>query len=200
MWGIIGIMIAMLTGTIAENQNNAVILNVGDVGYRVYIGKNTFSSLQNAKENETVTFWTHLAVRETSLDIYGFLDKKEVTFFEMLISISGIGPKSALAILNIADVPTLITAVSTKDSSYLTKVSGIGKKNAEKIILELENKLGSLEGDDQTEHMKEDMETLEALQALGYDTKEAREVLKKIPSETKNTSERVREALKILSS
>ena len=137
-------MIAQLKGEIAEITGNTLILLVGGVGYRI---NTTLETIKKIKESgsPTISIKTHLAVRETSLDLYGFLKASELEFFEMLISISGIGPKSAIGILNVADVETLKIAVSTGESSYLTKVSGIGKKNAEKIILELRDKLGAIE-------------------------------------------------------
>lgn len=190
-------MIAQLKGEIAEISDNSVVLLVGGVGYRINVMPETIKEIRDSKE-ETIVLKTHLAVRETSLDLYGFLNADELEFFEMLISISGIGPKSALAILSVADVSTLKTAVSSGESSYLTKVSGIGKKNAEKIILELRDKLGSIDSDKDTENMKDEMETLEALQALGYSTREAREAMKKISKDAKTSGERIKEALKVM--
>ena len=146
-----------------------------------------------------ISLKTHLAVRETSLDLYGFLNADELEFFEMLISISGIGPKSGLAILSVTDVSTLKTAVSSGDSSYLTKVSGIGRKSAGKIIIELQDKLGTIDNKSDSDQMRDEMETLEALQALGYSIREAREAMKKISKTATNSSERIKEALKILS-
>ncbi|OGD66214.1 hypothetical protein A2Z61_00095, partial [Candidatus Campbellbacteria bacterium RIFCSPLOWO2_02_35_12] len=138
------------------------------------------------------------AVRETSLDIYGFLDSEELRFFEMLISISGIGPKSAIAILNVADTETLKRAISSGESSYLIKVSGIGKKNAEKIIIELRDKLGTTENLKDTETLTGEIDTLEALQTLGYSQKEAREAMKKIEKNISGSKNLLKEALKIL--
>ena len=116
----------------------------------------------------------------------------------MLVSIPGIGPKSALAILSLADVATLTSAVTHGDSSYLTRVSGIGKKSAEKIVLELKDKLGTVpyEGDD--EDLKDAADALEALTALGYSAKQAREALRKVPEGVKDTGTRLKESLKIL--
>lgn len=190
-------MIAQLKGEVVGIIGNSVVLSAGGVGYKV---NTTLETIKKIKESgsPTVTIKTHLAVRETSLDIYGFLRDEELEFFEMLISISGIGPKSAVAILNVTDVETLKTAVSTGESSYLTKVSGIGKKNAEKIILELRDKLGAIDDKTDNKIMRDEVETLEALQALGYSIRQARETIKKISKNATTSSERVREALKIL--
>jgi holliday junction DNA helicase RuvA len=126
------------------------------------------------------------------------LEQEELNFFELLISIPGIGPKSALAILSVVDPETLKKAVSSGDSSYLTKVSGIGKKNAEKIVLELKDKIGAIVGNADNKIMRDEMETLEALQALGYSIHHAREALKKVPEEIKGTNNRLKETLKLL--
>ena len=127
-------MIAQLNGEIVQITGNTIVLLVGGVGYKV---KTTLETIKKIKESSssTVSIKTHLAVRETSMDLYGFLRNEELEFFEMLISVSGIGPKSAVAILNVADVETLKTAVSAGKSSYLTKVSGIGKRVLKKLLL-----------------------------------------------------------------
>ncbi len=190
-------MIAQLKGEVAEISGNSVVLMVGGVGYRVNVMPETIEEIRKSG-NKVISLKTHLAVRETSLDLYGFLNADELEFFEMLISISGIGPKSGLAILSVADVSTLKTAVSSGDSSYLIKVSGIGRKSAGKIILELKDKLGAIDSKSDSALMRDEIETLEALQALGYSTREAREAMKKISKTATNSGERIKEALKIL--
>ncbi len=190
-------MIAQLKGEVAEISGNSVVLMVGGVGYRVNVMPETIEEIRKSG-NKVISLKTHLAVRETSLDLYGFLNADELEFFEMLISISCIGPKSGLAFLSVADVRSLKTAVSSGDSSYLTKVSGIGRKSAGKIILELKDKLGAIDSKSDSALMRDEIETLEALQALGYSTREAREAMKKISKTATNSGERIKEALKIL--
>jgi len=190
-------MIAQLKGTVAEIIGNSVILSVGGVGYKIYTTAETIKKIGKIK-NKEIILKTHLAVRETSLDIYGFLDSEELRFFEMLISISGIGPKSAIAILSVADVETLKTAISTGESSYLTKVSGIGKKNAEKIILEFHDKFSAVENLKNSDAVKGEIDALEALQTLGYSQKEARDAMKKIEKNIIGSKDLLKEALKIL--
>lgn len=191
-------MIAHIKGMVTHQTHGTVILDVSGVGYKIHIGSETGSVLSK-KEGENVQLFTHLAPRENALDLYGFLKYEELEFFELLIGISGIGPKSALSILNVADVSTLKTAIQAGESTYLTKVSGIGKKNAEKIILELRDKLGAFENNKDSKAVKEELDALEALQTLGYSAKDAREALRQIPKETTNTSDHIKEALKILS-
>jgi len=187
-------MIGFIEGKIESSVDRWVIVDVSGVGYKIYISANTFKKLP--KSGEKVKLFTHLHVREDILDLYGFLDKKELEFFELLISISGIGPKGALNILGVASIETLKKAIANEESSILTKVSGIGKKTAEKIILELKTKVsgGELLGD----KASADGEAIDALIGLGYKLHEAREVLKKIPDDFKDVADKVREALKIL--
>ena len=194
-------MIAQLTGRITYVDERFIILNTGGaeggVGYKVSLTADTIDTIQ--KETGVVSLWTHLAVREDAMDLYGFRTHEELSFFELLISISGIGPKTALGILNIANIPTLKKAVLTGDPSYLTKVSGIGKRNAEKIVVELKNKLVSSE-EEQREAMQDHGDAIDALKAIGYNEKEARDALKKVPAEITDTGEKVKQALKILGS
>ena len=131
------------------------------------------------------------------MDLYGFQDKEELHFFELLISVSGIGPKSALSILNIAPIETLKEAVITNDSSYLTKVSGIGTKSAQKIVIELQDKIENTAEEGSLE-LRADVDVLDALKALGYNTNEVRMAIKEIPKDTKDTSAKIKEALRIL--
>jgi len=191
-------MISQLTGKITYKGDNFIIIDTSSVGYKVFVPNDTIKEIDklNTSDKKT-TLWTHLAVRENSMDLFGFLTKEDLDFFELLISISGIGPKTALGILNVATTETLISAVSTGDTSYLTKVSGIGAKNAQKIVLELKNKVAKIE---QTPTgIREEIDVIEALKSLGYSAREASDALKKIDKKIIGTSNKVREALKILS-
>lgn len=191
-------MIAQLEGTVVYADLRSIVIDVHGVGYKVWIGSENLQK-KAKKSPETVRIWTYLAVRETALDLYGFADAEELEVFELLITISGIGPKTAAGILNIVSIATIRSAVATNDPSYLTKVSGIGKKNAEKIVRELSDKIGVLESDVPTESMRHESDVIEALKSLGYAEREAREALKKIPADSGSAGERVKKALKILS-
>src|SRR3989344_5561116 len=184
-------MIASIEGKIILKEPRFAVLEVGGVGYKVFL---SFSSLAKTKVGENAKFWTHLHVREDAMDLYGFWEKDEMEFFENLISISGIGPKSALGIISLAPVKTLRRAISSGDTSYLTKVSGIGRKTAEKIILELKDKFAGVMEKVGTE-MEYDSDILDALLALGYTQKEAREMVQKIPENIKGREARLKEAL-----
>ncbi len=185
------VMFGYLEGVVIDTGARTLTLQVGGVGYRIFSTEEILAKTRGGKEK--ISLWTHFAVRENSQDLFGFLEKGDRDFFELLITVPGIGPKSALAVMNVASPATVSTAVATNDLGYLTKVSGIGRKTAEKIILELKGKIGGT-----GETLSEDGDVLEALKSLGYNERDIREVLKKIPETTANTGERVREALKHL--
>lgn len=189
-------MIALITGTVADLGNRFVIVDVSGVGYKVFVTEDTLHSL---KKGAAVSFWTYLAVRDDALDLYGFRTQKEREFFELLISVSSIGPKSALNILSLVHADTLASAIRSGSTAHLVKVSGIGKKTAEKIVLELKDKMGAIEDADLAAGMSSDMDAIEALKALGYDADEARDALKKLDKSITDTGAKVKAALKVLS-
>src|SRR3990167_3899174 len=176
-------MIACLSGTVRHKDLNALV---------------TIETALEVTPSSPIFLWTHLVVRETSLELFGFLDKETIDAFELLITISGIGPKSALGILNVATPSMLRQAVASEDTTYLTRVSGIGKKNAEKIVLELKDKL-KMTKEDRGVNMRSEGDALEALVSLGYSERDVREALKRVPKEIEGASERVKAALKVLS-
>ena len=188
-------MIACLSGTVRRKDLNAIIVDVSGVGYKVLV---TTETALEAAPSSPIFLWTHLVVRETSLELFGFLDKETLDIFELLITISGIGPKTALSILNVATPSMLRQAVASEDITYLTRVSGIGKKNAEKIVLELKDKLKTTDAD-KSVNIRAEGDVLEALISLGYSERDTRDALKKVPKEVEGTSERVKAALKLLS-
>ena len=186
-------MIGQLTGQIAYKDGRYAILSAGGVGYKIYL---TAETLKQTEIGQSVVFWTHLVVKEDALDLYGFSEKSELDFFELLIGISGVGPKSALSILSLAPPETLRKAVGAGNTGYLTQVSGIGRKIAEKIVLELRDKIVYLENEGDC--LEQDAEAIMALQALGYTARDARDALKKVSNETADTEGKIREALKQL--
>ena len=188
-------MIGTLRGTLRHKDLNALVVDVSGVGYKVLV---TTETALDVALDSPIFLWTHLVVRETSLELFGFLDKETLDMFELLITISGIGPKSALSILNVATPSMLRQAVASEDTTYLTRVSGIGKKNAEKIVLELKDKL-KMTKEDRGVDMRSEGDVLEALVSLGYSERDVREALKRVPKEIEGASERVKAALKVLS-
>ncbi len=187
-------MISKITGTVTYADPRFFIVETHGIGYKVF----TTAGILEKNLSGEISMWTYLAVRENALDLYGFLTHEELEFFELLIGVSGIGPKSALAILNVTNPATIRKAAITEDPAYLSKVSGLGKKTAEKIVLELRNKFDGYDEKD-AESMPHESDSLEALKALGYDERSAREALKKVPKDVTTTSECVTQALKILS-
>lgn len=189
-------MIAHIEGKVIHKTDKFVIVDVNGVGYKISITLDTMSTLS---QGSVVSFWIYTAVRENSIDLYGFGTIEEMSFFELLLDVSGIGPRSALSILAVASVDTLKKAIATGDTSYLNKVSGIGRKTAEKIVIELRDKLQAHKGEDSLSNtLRGESDIVEALKSLGYSQNEARDALKKIPNEIEGTNARIKEALKIL--
>lgn len=189
-------MIGRLAGSYeGQTTGGAALIDVGGVGYAVRVTPETLRALE---QNPNLPLLTHLSVREDALDLYGFLNEEELRFFELLLMVSGIGPKSALGILSVSSVATLKSAIPAGDITYLTKVSGIGKKTAERIVVELKDKLGGKEGR-AVMPLKEETEALEALRALGYGLEESRSALKRLADKGGTTGERLKEALRLLS-
>jgi len=186
-------MIGHIEGKVIFKGEKYAVLDVGGIGYKIYAGADTLKKLGSEK----TSFWTHLHVKEDALDLYGFSNQSELEFFELLISISGIGPRSALGILAVAPVDTIKRAVGSGDTTYLTKVSGVGRKTAEKVVLELKDKMGFGKNGVSNEEFKDDADLVEALVALGYSQRDAREMIQKIPKDTKGRENRLKAALKL---
>lgn len=185
-------MIAQLKGKIEYLKNNYAVVAVNGVGYKVFLSAYTFGKVAGTGE---VSFFIHTYVREDTLALYGFLTMEELEMFELLISISGIGPKAGMGILSIATPKTIKTAILNEDPSILTKVSGIGKKTAERVILELQNKVADISIGEK-EEATVDVDAIEALIIMGYSNTEARDALKSIPIDIKDVGQRVKMALK----
>lgn len=189
-------MIGKIRGTVDLITEKYVLVSPGGISYRIFCTADTLAQFSLGMET---ALFTYFSVREDSQELYGFLSLSEQNFFELLLAVPGIGPKSALGILSIATIETLEKAIGTGDTSYLTKVSGIGKKTAEKIVLELRDKIRA--GVDMKETpgaLRAESDVVEALKSLGYSQNEARDVLKQVPSEIVGTNARIKEALRIL--
>ncbi|MCD4694584.1 Holliday junction branch migration protein RuvA [bacterium] len=192
-------MIAYLNGKIINKSGNYIILKAGSIGYKVFINDKFFYSLNSGEEIEV---YTYQYVREDALDLYGFKSLDQLDFFEILLSISGIGPKSALKATAIARVDDFKEYISRGDSALLQQVPGIGKKTAEKVVVELRDKVGFLssrsgdlkDSDDSNNNITSD--EIDALIALGYSMVQAREALREVDPAIKDSGQRIREALK----
>ena len=185
-------MISVVTGTIlAKNANTLTVLTSGGVGYEIMINMSSAKALQTG---EQATVLTYLAVRENALELYGFANTQEKSLFEKFLLVSGIGPKTALHLLSLGTVQEISTAISRGDLTYLTKVSGIGRKTAERILVELKSKMAS----DATGLGEFDgalADVIEGLGALGYSVAEARDAVKDLDVMDKTSEQLLKEAL-----
>lgn len=190
-------MIGRLSGLLAEKNPPQVLLDVGGVGYEVDVPMSTFFNLPAL--GERVTLLTHFVVREDAQILFGFLTHEERATFRELVKISGVGPRTALSILSGLSVAELASAVSRQDGARLVKVPGIGKKTAERLLLELKGKLGADLGAPTGSAPVSDNQAdiAQALQALGYSDREAQAALKALPPDV-GVSEGIKLALKAL--
>jgi Holliday junction DNA helicase RuvA len=189
-------MIGRLTGLLAEKSPPLVLVDVNGVGYEVDVPMSTFYNLPGL--GERVTLLTHFVVREDAQQLFGFLSAEERATFRQLVKISGVGPRTALSILSGLSVSELAQAVSAQEPGRLVKVPGIGKKTAERLLLELKGKLGpDLAGP--AAHVASDAQAdiVQALMALGYNEKEAAAALKALPPDV-GVSDGIKLALKAL--
>jgi Holliday junction DNA helicase RuvA len=190
-------MISYIKGTIQNKGKGYVIVLAGDLGYKVFVNEAIFAELDI---NQRVEFYTYHNVKEDASDLYGFYQMEQLDMFELLLSISGVGPKSALATLGIASIADIRESISRGDSSLLVKVSGIGKKTAERIVLELRDKIlhvaGGMKQGTGKSGAQLASDEIDALMALGYSLQQAREALKKVDPGIKESGQRIKEALK----
>ena len=188
-------MIASLTGSLLSHNEKFCILQVGGVGYKVYASPETLAYCTLDKE---VFLYIYTVVREDAFELYGFKNESSQDMFEKLIGISGIGPRAALSVMSAASVDTLRSAIGRGDLAYLTKVSGIGKKTAEKILLELRDKMGTQYDENITDGNNDDGDVVLALESLGYTLVDARAAAKSVSQDTIGTNNKIKEALKNL--
>lgn len=191
-------MIGCLSGILLEKNPPQLLLDCHGVGYEVNVPMSTFYHLPGL--GEKVVLLTHLAIREDAHVLYGFGTAQERTVFRELIKISGVGARTALSILSGMSIPDLAQAITLQEVGRLTKVPGIGKKTAERLLLELKGKLGADIGTVGEVHVINDAtnDILNALVALGYSEKEAMLTLKQLPVEV-SVSDGIKLALKALS-
>ena len=189
-------MIGYLTGKIISKKPTQVILDVNGVGYLVNISINTFDKLSD--ENSIASLFTFLNVKEDALDLFGFISLTEKEMFQLLISVNGIGPKSALSILSGISVDDLKTALISNQISRLVSIPGIGKKTAERMTIELRDKILNISGESVDYHNKVNdvrSDAVSALVSLGYNQKVAEKVVSNLFSE--NNSYTIEELIKL---
>ena len=190
-------MIGRLTGTLVEKHPPQVLLDVGGVGYEIDVPMSTFYNLPAS--GERITLYTHLAIREDAHLLYGFGTDSERQAFRQLLKVSGIGAKTALSVLSGMSVADLANAITSQEPGRLTKVPGIGKKTAERLLLELRDKFSAAVAVVATGTAPSgESDILNALNALGYNDKEASWAVKQLPPDL-SVSDGIRQALKLLS-
>jgi len=188
-------MIAYLKGNVISTNARGVILDVSGVGYKVETTPQTALSLQGS---QNVSFFIHTVVRADALELFGFSSQSDLQLFQKLITVSGVGPRSALTVLSNVDEKTLITAVTQQDPSHLTKISGVGKKIAAKIVLELKDSFDSLYGPYESSLDEHDRDVIDALCALGYNQQQARKALVNIDPSLTGVSAKITASLQII--
>lgn len=189
-------MIYRVSGKLILIADRFAVVETGGVGFKVYASARTLAGLGNPDKN--VAFFTHMHVRDDGMDLFGFQLEEELVFFELLISVSGVGPRSALSILDVASLEELSAAIKEGRPDLLSRASGIGKKTAERIIIELKTKVQSVKAGMVVQKMEADEDLTEALANLGYRRDDARAALAKVDAEVQGINDRIRAALKIL--
>lgn len=195
-------MIGALQGTVIDLQAPMVILDVHGVGYEVETPLSTFCQLKNG---QTVRLWTHLVVREDAQLLYGFLDQADKALFRLLLKVNGVGPKLAASILSGMSAAMLIQSIDLQDISTLTRIPGVGKKTAERLVIELRDRLQGLNGSSTSltgtgqiglGEASPQAEAEAALVSLGYKPLEAQKAINAVKAEHSDTAGLIRAALK----
>jgi Holliday junction DNA helicase RuvA len=179
-------MIKQLRGTVLSTETNGVVVDVGGWGVFVYMAVPPLDA-----NGTNIILKTHMCVKQDGIELYGFTDTKDLALFTLLLSVSGVGPKTALSILTRAPRESLEQAIATRDTTYLTRVAGLSKKAAEKLGVELSEKI-EVTG---APHQGHDAEVFDTLVALGYTEREARKALANIPIHVEGTDARLKAAL-----
>lgn len=197
-------MFAYIKGSLEEKMSNYIVVETMGIGYKIFMSKTAIG--RAGEMGNTVKIYTHYHVREDEISLYGFLSKEELNMFELLISVSGVGAKSAIAMLSNIEPSEFAMSIITNDITKLTKVPGIGKKSAGRIVLELKDKLKAEQEIAKTqatdiviEEDEEIDEAISALQILGYNRKEIEKALQKFDYKTMSIEDIIRNGLKYLS-
>lgn len=187
-------MIGLLEGILVTKTVRGLILKTGGVGYVVHVSSQLYDHL---KINTPVTLHIHTHVTDSAITLFGFHDISELNLFELLLTVSGIGPRTALGIIN-RGVEAITNSITTADVDFFTSIPRLGKKNAQKIIIELKNKLGSLKDLDLTDHSSGNEDLTNALLSMGFEKKEVYQAIKKLPPSLDSLEQQLRYTLKYL--
>ncbi len=187
-------MISHISGKIIDKYNQAlVVMTNAGIGYEVLVSPTLF-----LEQDEEVSLYTYLAVRESAMELYGFRNLAERDLFIKFLDVSGVGPKSALHLLSLGTVEEISGAISRGDVGYLTKVSGVGKKTAERIVVELKSKIADSMDIREEESGEQLGDVVDGLVSMGYSKEEARSVARGLEAGEKSSEQLLREALKSL--
>lgn len=196
-------MFAYIKGSLEQKSNNYVVIDVGGIGYKIFMATKAIETL--GEIGKVVKVHTHYYVREDNISLYGFNTNEELRMFELLLEVSGIGAKSAIAMLSEISPSSFALAVISDDISQLVKIPGIGKKTAARIVLELKDKLKTEEAITKTEEVKlsitneeETSEAIAALQVLGYTKREIEKALENVDTKNLQLEEIIKQGLKNL--
>ncbi|OGY99816.1 MAG: Holliday junction DNA helicase RuvA [Candidatus Liptonbacteria bacterium RIFCSPLOWO2_01_FULL_52_25] len=189
-------MVYSIFGKLALKSDHFAVVEVAGLGLKVFASRRTIDAFPVL--GTAVKMFCHLHVREDALDLFGFPTAEELAFFELLISVSGVGPKSALSIMDVAELKNLSAAIKEGRPDLLTKASGVGRKTAERIILDLKSRVSSDKSEMTVGKMDADVDLVETLVGLGYRRDQAKAALGKVDEKITNLEERLKAALKIL--
>lgn len=186
-------MIRMVRGTVIARGKDYLVIDVNGVGYKVFVPEPTALS---ANVNETLMLHTYLQVREDALNLFGFANEEELGMFELLLGVNGVGPKVALSAVAVLSPDMLRLAISSEEPAMIARVPGVGKRTAEKIVLELRDKVKHVSGVQSLGLASDvDSEVIDALTSLGYSIVEAQRAVQKLPKDAVGVEERLRLAL-----
>ncbi len=189
-------MISFIRGIIKQKTDKYLILETNNIGYKVFVNNQTMAALP--KNGQEAQLYTYFHKTDNVDSLFGFLDFQDLAFFEELLSVPSVGPRSALNVMSIGDVDKIKTAILSNDEDYLTKAPGVGGKMAKKIILELVSKIRIAPGGFMPEILKEETEIIDALVGMGYKKYEVAKALKILSANIFGVEKKIRELLKIL--
>ena len=189
-------MIYSVSGVLTAKKEGFVVVEAHGVGYKVFVPARTYAEL--AAVGEPVSLFCHFHAREDAHDLYGFARESELSFFEKLLTVSGVGPRSGLAVMALAPAHELAAAINEGKPELLTRAAGVGRKTAERIILELRGKLPALHSEDMVRRMESDIDVEEALVGLGYSHMHAKKVMAQVGADAVGIEARLRAALKLI--
>ncbi len=189
-------MISFIEGEVDSIEKNSLILNNNGIGYEIKVSDATINKIISMGKNKNLRLYTFMSVKEDSICLYGFLTLPQLKTFNQLITVSGIGPKAAMNILSNMDEDSLQIAIASEDINSLSKIPGIGKKTAQRLILELKDKINISPCDESCVKNDECVDALEALCSLGYPRAQILKIIMEMDTQNLNTQDIIRHALK----